>query len=560
MPTIQAFNAASYGMLEVANMSSDLLLGGAEDHLLLFGNYVGATYVGTVSTSLVVYTPRALNSSKQSSYFDDYYNRIHLVPSAVNVGNVLSDTVRTLSLWNAYIAPRSLASIVATGGDGIVVSGVTSPSVMSPSQEIIFSLTVSLSGPAIIDASYTFDFDTEDPVLSVTGARVVVFGYSPNWESPVVEKLEWLTDVMLAYSGDEQRVGLREYPRSGMSYSTMTFDKRQTSTLENLMFGWQSRTWAVPLWMDKQLLSSAVSAGASAIPCTTAGYPFSAGSVVILWTGYNTYEVCEVLSVGASSITLTLPLQSAWGVGTHLYPARLGRMLPRQKFTRESDHHVTGDVEFFFVDSKAETAVDTGDVYLGLNVYGGATNWSDPVEAEFVRQIEELDYSTGLRWHDDLSGLGTVLKNWRWLFKSHSEVVDFKKWLRARAGRLKPFWSMSQHDDITVLADIAAESLSISIQNIGYAKFVNGRRDKAYIAIRAINGTTYYRKIVEAAVINADEESLTIDASLGTQLLVSSIEYVRFIAPTRLDVDSVEIEWHTDEVAESSVMLRSIPL
>ena len=516
------------------------------------GQYVSAFPVSTA--------PRAISGLVAVSYFDDYYNRIHITPRAIDIGNLLSVQSRDVSVWNAWTTPQLLSSIGESETLGLTESGVAAPTTFAPLQESVFTVTVDTAGPVTIGAEYTFVFPSESPTLTVTGNRVQVFGFSPNWAESPTEKLSWLTDVMLAEGGIEQRAGLRDAPRRVLTYSLDTLDRHQTNVLETIMLGWQSRVWALPVWTERQDLTATLPAGSSTITCETDGYEFIADSLAILWRDYDSFEAVEVASVGAGSLTLTLPTVSEWPAGTRIYPVRLARMAARQKVERHTNYHVGGSFEFSITDNPAVTATDSGDVFGAYRVYGGHNNWAEPIETEFVRQLETIDYDTGIApWVDDLSGMAAMLKSWNWLFVSRAEVVAFRQWLQARAGRLNPFWSISQAVDMEVVAPIGAASAEITIRNIGYHRQVAARADRRHVAIKTKTGAYYYRTITGTEEISATEEKLAIDSSLGVLLNVDDIESTRFLDLVRLETDDIEIQWHTLGVAEAKAMLRSLP-
>ena len=45
-----------------------------------------------------------------------------------------------------------------------------------------------------------------------------LFPLAPNWIRPVVERLEWLTDVIEGYDATEERTPLRTLPRRSLEY------------------------------------------------------------------------------------------------------------------------------------------------------------------------------------------------------------------------------------------------------------------------------------------------------------------------------------------------------
>jgi hypothetical protein len=514
----------------------------------------------TITNNLPVSTtPYVKSGGIATSYFDDYYNRIHIQPPQIDLGNLLSVQTRQATVWNAYMTQQGLGAILEYGTEGITESGITAPTFFSPLEERTFSLNVDPDGPATIDAIYTFVFSSESPVLRVSGSRVVVFGFAPNWSEPVRERLAWLTDVLLTQSGIEQRIGLRGIPRRGLSYSLLTQDRSASAKLETILLGWQSRLYALPVWTEMQSLSAPLAAGSSTIPCQTTDYEFAPNGLALLWRSHDQNEAVEIASVGASSITLKSPTVSAWPAGTRLYPVRTARLPQRQRLTRETNHHLSGTVEFELTDSPAIAAVDTGDTYAGYRVYASSPNWAEPIEVEAMRQLDVLDYETSAPWVDDLSGLAALLKSWHWTLGSRAEIVALKKWLAAREGRRVPFWSPTQAEDLKILAPIGSSAVSITVENIGYARYLAGRADRRHIMIETQAGQRFYRAITASSEVNVASEQITIDSALGVTLQTSDIKSARFLHLTRLESDEVEIAWHSLAVAECSTMLRSLP-
>lgn len=489
----------------------------------------------------------------------DWYHRVHVIPAEIDIGNLLSVQTRSAEVWNAHFTSQALSAITETATDGITESGIVAPTVFGPLLSRQFDLQVDTAGPAVIDASYVFIFPAESPALAVSGRRVVVFGHAPNWAEPVRERMNWLTDVLTTQSGIEQRIGLRGAPRRGIEYELVTLSRSETSRLENMLLGWQARLFAVPVWTDVQALAAPLAAGSLSIPCTTVDYEFAADGLALLWRANDEHEAVEVASVGASSLTLKLATLADWPAGTRLYPIRLGRLPARQGFTRLTGHHLAGRVAFAFVDNPGFAAADSGDTYAGYRVYLGRTNWADPIETEAQRQLDVLDYETGAPWVDDLSGLAALLKSWHWLLKSRAEIVALRGWLAARAGKLVPFWSISQAVDIAVLLPIGSSDTQITVENAGYARYVDGRADRRHLVVETLAGVRYYRAITGATEVDAASENIGLDSALGVTLQPAEIASVRFLDLVRLDSDEVEIEWHTSEVAECSTMLRSLP-
>lgn len=503
--------------------------------------------------------PRALTGAVARSYVDDFYHRVHVNPVVLDIGNLLSVQTRDVSVWNAYFTSKALSSITESGTEGLEESGVVAPTTFGPLEERTLSITVTTNGPATIDALYTLAFPEESPTLQVTGRRVVVFGYPPDWTKGVVEAYEWATDVIESYGGIEQRIGLRSAPRRKLSYSFTTISENERASLAAAMYGWQARIFAVPVWTDVQVLASSIALGSTSVACVTDGYEFAATGLVVLWAGYNNHEALEVESAAAGTLTFASPTLKEWPAGSYLLPVRLGRLPERIKASREAAFYMTQQAAFTFNDHPGWLAADAGDTYLGYRVHDLNARFVNDITIDYIRSVAMLDYKTAHQWVKDKSGFQTEIAKWNWILRDRPEIVAFRSWLAARDGRRVPFWSETQGADMKVVATIGASDGSIQIENIGYQRFINARADRRHLAIRTFSGVAYYRQITGATEIDSTVESLAIDTALGVNVEPAEIESVRFLRLSRLESDNIEIDWHNLGLAEATAALRSIP-
>src|SRR6185436_1637651 len=139
--------------------------------------------------------------------FLDWYERIHVEPAEFNLGNIVSETQRPISLWNAFFEPHTLNNIVAVGDDGLALTIPHAPPIVfAPLEQIFFTLQIDVNGPAVVDALYSFQFDVGTYDVHVVGVRIVAWAWEVNWLTPVTERLSWLTDIEENYDGSELRV------------------------------------------------------------------------------------------------------------------------------------------------------------------------------------------------------------------------------------------------------------------------------------------------------------------------------------------------------------------
>jgi len=501
---------------------------------------------------------RALTGMRVPSYFEDYYFRVHLLPGRINLGSLASEQSRTIEVWNARLTPNTLASITATGAEGMTLTGpAPAPTVFAANESRLYTLAVTPNGPPTVNATFVFAFALDSSTLQATGRRIVGWIFAPNWVQPVVERLEWLTDVMESHAGFEQRVRLRAGARRSFEYSALVGSDTERVKMENLLLSWQARVFGLPLWTDVALAANPIPAGATSISVTTANRDFTVGGLVGLVLGTES-EFAEITAVLPTSLTIKSPLDSTWPVGTKILPVLPARVQNELGLTYLSDAIGQSTVRFQLEDEwLLPAATETLD-YRGYPVLLTATNWTEDVDSEYARKLNELDFLTGRRAIDDLSGIGTVRRTHRWLISGRAAISAFRSWLAARAGRLTAFWMPSFQSDLKVVSPIGAFDSAITVENRAYAANVPaavGRRD---ILIATTSGSRYYRRITGATALTPSTESIAIDSVVGATLLPEQIRHVSFMKLVRLDSDAIELAHHTDDMAEVSISVRSI--
>lgn len=394
-----------------------------------------------------------------------------------------------------------------------------------------------------------------DIEITIEGNRVKPWLFRPDGQ--VLERLEWLTDVSIAYDGSEQRRRLRGYPRRTFEFALGVSD-RERRVAENLLFNWQARVFGVPVWMDSEPLSAQVNPGATTIPADTEYRDYTVGGLCGLMTSPTNYEILEVASIGPSSITVNSEVAGTWPAGTTtVFPIRSARMPDQVGLQRFTGADTFGRFRFLCVDDSDYTAA-TETTYRSYPVMLLKPNWTEDLREDFVRKLAELDASTGGQFVDDEAGGPVLLQSHRWLLNGRAEIDAFRQWLYARKGKLTAFWMPTWSQDFLVVADIGMAATTIDVEHSGYTIEIDqaiGRRD---IRIELRNGTVYYRRITASVEVDDDVERLSINSALGANVDADDVALVSFMYPARLDADAAEIAWWTWQVAEASLLVRGI--
>ncbi|WP_290906566.1 hypothetical protein, partial [Aquabacterium sp.] len=492
----------------------------------------------------------------------DWYDRIHLIPGVLALGNLVQAQQRTIEVWNAWFVPQRLVSVAGVGTDGLTLTEpVAAPTTFGGLESRLYTLSISLVGPPTIDAGYTFSFvglAPQAPVLRVTGARVIGFCFQPNWRTPLVERLVWLTDVIRRRNGSEQRVQLRSIPRREFEY-LVTLTDTSAARLDAVVWGWQARVFAVPVWTDPTVLAAALPAGSTSVPVTTALRDYAAGALAALVQDDYDHEIVEVLSVAGGSITLARPTTQDWPAGTHLYPARLARMGAQVRINRPTAAVIEASISLQ-VEPLQPLAGITGPApatYRGADAYLTAPNRVDALDDDITRALEIIDSQTGPWAVDDPEGRPDIVRSYAWLLADRAAISAHKAWLMARAGRLSASWVPTFSRDMELLEQAGGTSTVLIIRDIYYRNqyaLADGRRD---IAVRLPSGTWALRRIVAADQVVDGQERIQIDSALG--VTVDPGVWICLLGLHRLDGDRVELAWHSPEVVAATANLRLVP-
>jgi hypothetical protein len=282
----------------------------------------GLDRAGTRRFTLAGVLPRAgWTGAADRTFRDDWYHRIHVLPAAIDFGNIVSPVSHPIEVWNAFFSPISLAAMEVAGADGVSLTGQPPPPlVYGGLASRVYTVAASTQGSPVLSARYVFRFSNgASSKLTVSGRRVVVFGLAPNWAGGITERLAWLTDVLESYDGSEQRIRLRSIPRRSFEFQ-LDLAGHDVRVLETLLHAWAARVFAVPVWTDRTVLTAPLSAGATAVRVSdAANADYHAGGLVAFWSDNQHHEVGEILSLAGNALTLKQPLSRGWPAGTRVF-------------------------------------------------------------------------------------------------------------------------------------------------------------------------------------------------------------------------------------------------
>lgn len=374
----------------------------------------------------------------------------------------------------------------------------------------------------------------------------MLWPFSINWRRDPIERLEWLTSILVSKNDTEEAVSVRTGARRFLSVSTLAAGDAERVRYENTVIAGQADSYELPLFMDASIVTAAVGASDDVIAVdTTVGKSFSVGAEVVLLNEFSA-AIETVESIEEDSITLA-GAPGEFPVGTKIIPLVKARIQAAQPLTYLSDGVMTADVDFSFDDEWIGSPASESADYRGYPVYIARSAWGENRAAQIGRNIHVFDNVVGKPGYTDKSGIHRARYPHQWVLANRQELADFRAWIAARRGRYAPFWTPSNLDDFKVTSNISSGATTIVVANRKHALVAGeiGRRD---IMIELHNGTRYYRRITDIAPSGATE-TLTINAALGANVATSDIARVSYMRLMRLASDTVEIAYKKDDVA-----------
>jgi hypothetical protein len=387
--------------------------------------------------------------------------------------------------------------------------------------------------------------------------QLPVFSFRPNWGNGILERLDWMTDVLDSPSGAEQRNALRLSPRRSFEAQIDALAAERTFLdLFGRRFG--AGEFMLPLWHDNGILTAGAAIAASSLAVDTIDREFVAsGMALLMGADAFTCEAVQIATVASGSLTLSVPTVAAWPAGTSIHPLRRARFSDDPKLTLQTDRFSRSTMTFLLsgsqvYDGGSEELVTFG----GYPILAPAPDWSSRLDLEFGRNLPAADGKVGLRSVVDTAGRAFSTQMHRWMLVGRPDQSAFRRLLYRLRGKQAPIWLPTFGGDLRIAATAAPGATHIDVAQCGlaYGGFPAAGRQHAITADgEALTLTTL------ATSPGPGVERINLSAPLAGALAVG--DRLSFMDIGRLDSDAIEIHHETDSdgVATIEAPFRTFP-
>lgn len=520
---------------------------------------------GSITDNLPISMPASTiagSRGKSGAGTDDWYYRFHIIPTAVDAGNVLIDTTLTFKVWNGWLTSKTVGAIAADGDTtGLVLSPPSPyvvPYVIAGIEEQDYTIAVSVNGPSLIDVTYSFAFSTGENIdLLVTGQRIFAWTFRPNWSEQIEERMEWATDVLTSYNGTEQRIALRTNPRRTMAYGFTIDNNSDRRKFEAMLFNWGARIWLVPIWMEGNTLTAELAAGATSMTVPRVDGNWHDGGYLIMMAGAFDFEIIKVSTVSGNTVNFNDPTDTTWPAGTMYYPAVTGILPDKLGLSRFTGSTMYGKCQFMIFETET-VAADSPTTYRTLPVVTQAPHWQQDITSDYQRKLRQVDYMIGKFAVDDEAGMPFNIISHHWTCDGKDEIDGLREFIYSLQGKQKAVWLPTFAPDIELVENVGSTSPYLDVAHGYIVQHLWGHKNRRDIMIELVDGTVFYRRLTNADESSDTVERLTMESPLGTAITPDDVLRISWMNVARLDTDSISFVWRHDDWVDCSVNWRTV--
>jgi hypothetical protein len=540
------------------------------------GGTVTPDQQGTPAARNNVAWPASGQQDEATFNAQDWFEQIHILPKTkIEFGNIVTLIDEDYEIYNAFRATSSTENAITNNAAPGVETPNNSPpeilgaltSLLDPSttgQDLLglgtlVKLTVNAlaNGLPNFDTSIVFEFTppANDVVLLVSGSRIVLvpFGSTEEgfggYEKGAKETLAFLTEVIPALDGNEQRIALRKNPRQTFAVE-FALEGEDRQALHAMLFGWQTQTFGFPVWHERVFLTSPTAIGATQYPVAGADeVDFRVGGLAAAITDRGTFDVIQITAATDTLITGDSPSLNAYPIGTPIVPVRIAIIPQRVDTSRLLNTLETFRIVFEVTDN--DTGAPTGDVAPGFwSTYNGRVLFDDcnvldsaAMKTTLTRRIYRADNQTGVIEQATIWDRNKRASEKGFLARNREEIYALRKLFIGLRGRQKAFYIPTFIEEITPNAQLSIGLDTMDIANIGYVRFVQDRLPMSLFRITFTDGTSLIREVLSSAEVSSTTERLTLDTTWPATRQVSEVERIEWYELARFDSDKMVLTY-----------------
>lgn len=472
----------------------------------------------------------------------EFYFRVWPLPRVVDVQNPLLDTNIPFQLWNAYLTPNEIDSIIPTDATGLTLD-IDDTGSLDTLELRTVNVQIHADAPISISALFTFDMEFGQTAVSFIAVLADILPIAP--ETPVTEKLEWKTDIIQNYDGTEQRIALRPRPRRYFQMSLVLLNDADRKLIYDKLYQVATRELIVPSVQYQSRLKVATVVSDNKIYTNTRRADLRADEKVVIRTRAGTTYIYTVDEVFPDYVTITTALSQVLPVGSIVTNA-FGTRMPNKSSLRMNAIDGRVNLALTVVNPRDQVAwPDSGVVVPTFNdkllLLRNPDASGESAEA-FDVGLDIIDNETGKPAYFTNFVQPFVEGTRKYLVQTLLDPDDIEMWrnfLDAIRGQQKSFYTPTYREDLIFYE--AGDFLTGSIDVVGseYPTLYADSESYKQVEIETSLGT-YHLKVI-AADNNGPFSTLRFATPISDDLTGVEVIRISYLMLVRLANDTVTL-------------------
>ena len=403
----------------------------------------------------------------------------------------------------------------------------------------------------------------------------------------ITEKIEYLTDIITAYDGHEQRLKLRQKPRYTYSYDYDAMDAYQAQWLRGQTRMRQSDLWYIPMWHSPAYLrEDFVEHGKALYIQEEYMYNFrDCEYIEIFWEDdfkkqSNIVRAVHSYQPGVIRLKgkIDIPLYTE---NTFIYPLRQCATTANDALKYVYSNGTAETLNFEIVPKESKITVSTAVIenyqttanyfndfglpeqFMGKEVFLEHPQWvgDDSHNLTVSKNVQRMDNTTGTFVYDLRNTNSYDMHSTTIVLDSQARINNMKRFFQRVCGRFKSFFMPSWVNDFQVDRDLRAQDNFMYTEfNIFYKYYVSNGRLK-HIVVFTKDLKSYIYEIASYSYEKIGEETygkLILTSKLGVSIPKEEILMVSYFNLVRLDSDELVINYENNLVANTTIVTKEV--
>lgn len=405
----------------------------------------------------------------------------------------------------------------------------------------------------------------------------------------ITEKIEYKTNILKMYNGDEQRIKTRQVPRRYYTYDYSAMDMYQAQYLRGILRMRHTDTYYVPMWQQPLYLVEDYIPNSKALYIDM-DYAYNLLDAEYIMIFFHD-DVCndkvnivkQVHRYDNEKIMLKKGIKRPLYVkNTFIFPLKKCSVQPNAGLQYIFNHGTEVGISFedlnnsvktnlpYMIEHEYQTDVERynqwrlPETYEGKEVWLGTPQWIEDssVSLSVDKGVVRLDNDTGIFNYDLINSISYDTHTYELYLMNQKEINNYKKFFMRMSGMYKSFYMPTWANDFQVDRDIESGDNAIYTNFDRLYKFylTNGRKKSLVIFTRDFKSHVLKIKTYTYETLKDDitygkiifEDMVGFNAKKEDVLMCSFFNCVRF------NDDAMQLNYEANTIAQVTMTTKEV--